>query len=72
MTLRIDERIFSLGETIKTKGKNILKIPVGYFWVEGDYYANSLDSNTFGAIPLALLTAKATYLVWPPSRWSYI
>jgi mitochondrial inner membrane protease subunit 2 len=42
---------------------------LGHFWVEGDHIHNSLDSNTFGPIPLGLLTAKATHIVWPPHRW---
>lgn len=41
---------------------------MGHFWVKGDYH-NSLDSNTFGAVPLGLLTAKATHVVWPPRSW---
>lgn len=28
-----------------------------------------MDSNTFGPIPLENITAKATLIVWPPSRW---
>lgn len=40
--------------------------------VEGDHIHNSLDSNSFGPIPLGLLTAKATYIVWPPSRWRHL
>lgn len=28
-----------------------------------------MDSNTFGPIPLDIITARATRIVWPPSRW---
>lgn len=37
--------------------------------MEGDHTGHSMDSNTFGPIPLDIITAKATCIVWPPSRW---
>ena len=45
-----------------------MKIPAGHIWIEGDYSENSLDSNTFGPIPLGLLKAKATHVVYPKFR----
>ncbi|CRK99495.1 CLUMA_CG012814, isoform A [Clunio marinus] len=59
------------GDTILTLGykERYIKVPIGHFWIEGDYSKNSLDSNTFGPVPVGLLTAKATHIVWPPSRW---
>lgn len=32
------------------------------------FTGNSLDSNCFGPVSLGLITAKATHIVWPPSR----
>jgi len=46
-----------------------IKVPKGHCWVEGDNLTNSMDSNLFGPIALALITAKATAIVWPPKRW---
>lgn len=69
---RIIKRVIGqAGDTIKTLGykEALIKVPPGHFWIEGDHAANSLDSNTFGPVPLGLLTAKATTVVWPPSRW---
>lgn len=40
--------------------------------MEGDNLAHSMDSNNFGPVSLGLITAKASYIVWPPSRWQYI
>ncbi|CAO1407249.1 unnamed protein product [Diamesa serratosioi] len=59
------------GDVIQTLGfkEKYVKIPQGYFWIEGDNSSNSLDSNTFGPCSLGLLTAKATHIVWPPNRW---
>jgi len=28
-----------------------------------------MDSNSFGPVSLGLMTARATYIVWPPERW---
>lgn len=69
---RIIKRVIANeGDIISTVGykEKVVKIPQGHIWVEGDHVQNSLDSNTFGTIPVGLMTAKATYIVWPPSRW---
>lgn len=39
------------------------------FEILGDHTGNSLDSNHFGPVSLGLITAKATYIIWPPSRF---
>lgn len=52
--------------------KPFIKVPEGHCWIEGDHTGNSLDSNTFGPVSLGLLTARATYIVWPPARWQRI
>ncbi len=66
------KRVVALeGETVETVGyKNrYVKVPEGHCWIEGDNKRKSLDSNTFGPVPLAIVTAKATRIVWPPGRW---
>ncbi|XP_053983094.1 mitochondrial inner membrane protease subunit 2 [Hylaeus volcanicus] len=62
------------GDVISTHGyrTDVLKIPQGHCWVEGDHTGHSMDSNSFGPISLGLITAKATFIVWPPSRWQYL
>ena len=47
----------------------IVPVPFGHVWVEGDNWRSSLDSNDFGPISKALITGKATAVVWPPSRF---
>lgn len=69
---KIIKRVVALqGDIVSTLGyKNeVVRVPEGHCWVEGDHTGYSLDSNTFGPISLSLMTAKATYIVWPPSRW---
>ncbi|POV99053.1 hypothetical protein PSHT_13695 [Puccinia striiformis] len=52
---------------VKTEGINtgpgLVRVPMGHCWVEGDEPFHSKDSNSFGAIPLGLATAKVTWIV---------
>ncbi|XP_043473918.1 mitochondrial inner membrane protease subunit 2-like [Leptopilina heterotoma] len=71
----IIKRVVGLaGDVISTIGykTEVVKVPNGYCWVEGDHTGFSLDSNSFGPIALSLLIGKATYIVWPPSRWQHL
>lgn len=47
---------------------DILKIPEGHCWVEGDNAAMSWDSRSFGPIPLGLIRGRVTHVIWPPRR----
>lgn len=62
------------GDIIVTLGykKDVVKIPPGHCWIEGDHTGHSMDSNNFGPVSLGLVTAKASCIVWPPSRWQFI
>lgn len=69
---KLIKRVVGLqGDFINTLGykKSHVTVPDGHCWVEGDHTGNSLDSNSFGPISLGLITAKATYILWPPSRF---
>lgn len=69
---KLIKRIIGLeGDEIRTIGYKypLVKVPEGHCWVEGDNTGHTVDSNTFGAISLGLITGKATFIVWPPSRW---
>lgn len=63
-----------LGDIVSTLSykKEVIKIPEGHCWIEGDNTGHSLDSNNFGPVSLGLVTAKASYIVWPPSRWQNV
>ncbi|KRT78406.1 Peptidase [Oryctes borbonicus] len=72
---RIIKRVVGLGgDIIATLGykNDVIRIPEGHCWVEGDHTGHSMDSNNFGPVSIGLVTAKATCIVWPPSRWQYI
>lgn len=49
----------------------IVHIPLNHVWVEGDNRdANkTLDSNTYGPIPLSLIKGKVTHVLWPPKSF---
>ncbi|XP_055934834.1 mitochondrial inner membrane protease subunit 2-like [Argiope bruennichi] len=58
------------GETIRCSDRRrYVSIPVGHCWVEGDHVTHSMDSNYFGPVSTGLIFAKASHIVWPPSRW---
>eukprot|EP00742_Colponemidia_sp_Colp-10_P010755 GILJ01011845.1.p1 GENE.GILJ01011845.1~~GILJ01011845.1.p1 ORF type:complete len:174 (-),score=6.29 GILJ01011845.1:153-674(-) len=46
----------------------LVKVPKGQCWIEGDNPSISIDSNNFGPVPLALIEAKVMRVLWPPSR----
>ncbi|KAL1502310.1 hypothetical protein ABEB36_007475 [Hypothenemus hampei] len=72
---KIIKRVVGIqGDIIKTLSykENIVQIPEGHFWIEGDHTGHSMDSNNFGPVSLGLVTAKACCIVWPPSRWQFI
>ncbi|CAH1107281.1 unnamed protein product [Psylliodes chrysocephalus] len=72
---KIIKRIIGLeGDVIATlKYKSdIVRVPEGHCWIEGDHTGHSMDSNNFGPVSLGLITAKASCIVWPPNRWQFI
>ncbi|KAK7373936.1 hypothetical protein VNO80_07358 [Phaseolus coccineus] len=64
------KRIAALpGEWYHTHDKSdVIPIQSGHCWVEGDNSASSIDSKSFGPIPLGLIRGRATHVVWPPQR----
>lgn len=47
----------------------LIDIPKGHLWVEGDNAKASQDSKDFGPVSTGLITAKASRVIWPPRRW---
>lgn len=69
---KIIKRVVGIeGDLISTIGykQSFVRVPEGHCWVEGDHTGHSMDSNSFGPVSLGLVTAKATFIVWPPHRW---
>ena len=47
---------------------NVVHVPRGQLWVEGDNEASSNDSNGFGCISAALIEARVCFKLWPLSE----
>jgi len=64
------KRLIALqGDWVTVPGTyEILQVPKGHCWVEGDNGEISLDSKSFGPISLGLMKGRVTHVVWPPNR----
>ena len=74
-TYIIIKRIIALeGDKVETLrySDSTVTVPQGHCWVEGDHTGHSFDSNYFGPVAVGLIQAKATRIVWPPTRWQVI
>ncbi|XP_044477849.1 mitochondrial inner membrane protease subunit 2-like [Mangifera indica] len=59
----------SPGDWIGTHSSyDVLKVPDGHCWVERDNPSSSMESRTYGPIPLGLVQGRITHIVWPPQR----
>ncbi|XP_015783443.1 mitochondrial inner membrane protease subunit 2 isoform X2 [Tetranychus urticae] len=68
---------FKPGDIVEIKPRNlyeddIIQIPSGHCWIEGDNSQRSNDSNHFGPVPIGLAKGTVSYIIWPPSRWSSV
>lgn len=50
------------------ESSEVVRIPEGHCWVEGDNSDCSLDSRSFGSIPMGLVGGRVTHIIWPPQR----
>ncbi|XP_047323637.1 mitochondrial inner membrane protease subunit 2 [Impatiens glandulifera] len=69
-TRKIVKRIMALpGDWVgNPRAYDAVRVPEGHCWVLGDNSASSLDSRTYGPIPLGLVCGRVTHIVWPPQR----
>jgi len=69
----IVKRIIALeGDVVQTLPpypEKEVRIPKGHAWVEGDEPFRTLDSNTFGPVPLGLLDSKLIFIIFPLNRF---
>jgi len=52
--------------------REMVKIPLGHCWVEGDNSENSVDSNEYGPVPMGLVQGTVSRIIWPISKWKLL
>lgn len=58
-----------LVRTKSTKGEPMeVVVPKGHVWLEGDNPSNSRDSRTYGPVPIAIITGRVVFKLWPFSE----
>ena len=70
--LRMCKRLLGLpGDVVyvdPTISDEVIRVPPGHMWVQGDNLANSTDSRTTGPVPLGLLVGRVVFKVLPLSE----
>lgn len=56
------------GDTIVDKNR-VLTIPRGHVWLQGDNASNSVDSRTYGPVPLGLVMGRVMCSLYPRPRF---
>jgi len=70
---QIVKRLIGLpGDWIKSRSGDLKNVPKGKCWIEGDNHVASLDSERYGPVPISMVRARVTHLLWPPSRWGRV
>ncbi|KAI5785029.1 mitochondrial inner membrane peptidase complex catalytic subunit 2 [Peziza echinospora] len=59
------------GDVVRGR-RELVVVPRGHVWVEGDEGFHSRDSNEYGPVPRGLLTARVTHIVWPLERFGRV
>ncbi|PVV04955.1 hypothetical protein BB560_000531 [Smittium megazygosporum] len=52
--------------------KSPIVIPAGHCWIEGDEGFHSVDSNSFGYVPLGLIHGRVSFVLYPFSRFGFV
>ena len=60
------KRVIGLpGDTVRSLDGNMIKLPHGYCWLEGDNTKHSRDSNWYGPIRMESLRGIVTHRIYP-------
>jgi len=52
--------------------REMVTIPRGHCWIEGDNAERTMDSNDYGPVPMGLVIGSASRVIWPVSKWRLI
>ena len=53
---------------LSAASRDVVHVPRGQLWVEGDNAASSNDSNGFGCVAASLVEARVCFKLWPLSE----
>ncbi|PHJ23287.1 signal peptidase i protein [Cystoisospora suis] len=53
-------------QQFKVTGSDIVLVPPGHIWVQGDNGTSSLDSRYYGCVSQGLIIGTALFRLWPP------
>ncbi|CAM9093871.1 unnamed protein product [Chrysoparadoxa australica] len=42
-----------------------IKVPPGHVWLEGDNPKNSIDSRSYGPVPIVMVKGRVLFKIWP-------
>lgn len=59
----------------KKERPTVVVVPPGHIWVEGEHPEGSrwsIDSNTYGPVPVGLLVGRVEAVVWPWARRGWV
>lgn len=51
--------------SMRTFRSRVIIVPKGHLWLEGDNSENSIDSRTYGPVPMGLVQSRAAFRVYP-------
>lgn len=60
-----DDHIDNQSSSMKTFRSKTVIVPVGHVWIEGDNSENSIDSRSYGPIPMGLIQSRAAIRFYP-------
>ncbi|XP_031636590.1 mitochondrial inner membrane protease subunit 1 [Contarinia nasturtii] len=50
---------------MRTFRSQVIIVPKGHLWLEGDNSENSIDSRTYGPVPMGLIQSRAAFRLYP-------
>lgn len=63
-----DKQINNQDSSMRTFRNKMIYVPKGHVWLEGDNSENSIDSRTYGPVPMGLIQSRAIVRLYPNPR----